>query len=145
MSNLIYSPFNSLNQLHRDLSRVFDERAGSEPATWDAGNWIPNVDIHEDENGFRVLADVPGVDPSAVDVTLDRNLLTIRGTRSTDRESEEGGFKRRERTSGSFVRQFTLPDTADADAITARVDNGVLEIRIPKGERNRPRSIAVES
>jgi len=145
MSQLIYSPFGTLNQLHRDLNRVFDERYNaSEPSAYDAGNWVPHVDIREDEQGFRVIADVPGVDPGDVDITLDRNVLTIRGSRSTESESEEGGFKRRERISGTFVRQFTLPDSADPDAIKARVNNGVLEVTIPKGKANQPRSITVE-
>ncbi len=143
MSQLIYSPLGALNQLHRDLARVFDGDASGEPSTYDTSSWIPSIDIREEESGFLVLADVPGVDPRDVDITLDRNVLTIRGERSTEREEEEGGFKRRERISGSFVRQFTLPDSADAEGITAKVNNGVLELRIPKGERNQPRSITV--
>lgn len=146
MSQLIYSPFGALNQLHQDLNRVFEDRfTTKEPASYDAGNWVPGVDIREEDEAFSVIADVPGVDPKDVEVTLDHNVLTIRGSRSTDSEQDEGGFKRRERISGSFIRQFTLPDTVDPDSITARANNGVLEIRIPKGKGNQPRSIAVES
>jgi len=145
MSQLIYSPFGALNQIHRELSRVFDEEGRpTEPTFYEAGSWVPQVDIKEEETGFRVLADIPGVAPKDVDVTLDRNVLTIKGSRSCETEREEGGYKRRERVQGKFVRQFTLPDSADEAGITAKMNNGVLEITIPKGERNKPRSIAVQ-
>lgn len=145
MSQLIYSPFGALNQLHRELGRVFDENDRTEPASYEASSWKPLVDIQEQDSGFKVIADVPGVAPADVDITLDRNVLTIRGSRSTETETEEKGYKRRERVSGTFVRQFTLPDSVDEGAITARVNNGVLEVSIPKGKENKPRSITVES
>ncbi|MCB1691998.1 MAG: Hsp20/alpha crystallin family protein [Pseudomonadales bacterium] len=144
MSQLIYSPFGALNQLHRELSRVFTDDGRYEPASYESTNWSPQVDIHEEEDRFLVNVDVPGVAAQDIDITLDRNVLTIKGSRSTERETENKGFKRRERVSGSFIRQFTLPETADENAITARANNGVLEISIPKGQENKPRSIAVE-
>ncbi|MEX2326202.1 MAG: Hsp20/alpha crystallin family protein [Pseudomonadales bacterium] len=146
MNQPIYSPFGALNQLHRELSRAFDDpvagRGNETP--YEATNWLPQVDICEDEAGFTVTVDVPGVAPKDIDITLDHNTLTIKGTRSTTTESEEGSYKRRERISGTFIRQFTLPRSADADAIKARVDNGVLEVAIPKVEANKPRTISVE-
>lgn len=145
MSQLIYSPFGALNQLHRELNRVFeDSRNPDEPAFYESGNWVPQVDIKEDEHGFHVFADVPGVQASDVDITLDRNVLTIKGSRANHAESTEKGYKRRERITGTFVRRFTLPDTADGDAITARMNNGVLEVVIPKGEKHKPRTITVQ-
>ena len=144
MSQLIYSPFGALNQLHRELNRVFDRYTEDEPASYEAGSWVPQVDIKEDENGFSVFADVPGVEAKDVDITLDRNILTIKGSRSGESETEEKGYKRRERVTGSFVRQFTLPESADETAITAKMSNGVLEVVIPKGERHKPRTIAVQ-
>ncbi len=140
MGQLVYSPFGALNQLHRELTRVFDE----EPASYESGSWVPQVDIKEAADSYRVVADIPGVAPNDVEITLDRNLLTIRGSRSTESETEEGGFKRRERTSGTFVRQFTLPQTVNDAGISAKANHGVLEITIPKGEGNKPRSIQVE-
>lgn len=145
MSQLIYSPFGALNQLHRELNRVFDDnRASDEPTFYESGNWIPQVDIREDENGFHVFADVPGVEAKDVDITLDRNVLTIKGSRAGESETSDKGYKRRERVSGSFVRRFTLPDSADGDAITAKMNNGVLEVVIPKGQKHKPRTITVQ-
>ena len=145
MSQLIYSPFGALNQLHRELNRVFDDRGSSdEPTFFEAGNWVPQVDIKEDEAAFHVFADVPGVESKDVDITLERNVLTIRGSRTNESETSNKDFKRRERVSGTFVRQFALPDSADGDAISAKMTNGVLEVVIPKGEKHKPRTITVQ-
>lgn len=144
MNQLVYSPFRALNGLHRGLGRVFDEPYTSqETSSYEEGNWTPYVDIKEEKDSFKVLADIPGVDPKDVDITLDRNLLTIRGERHSEQETEGKNFKRRERVSGTFIRQFTLPESANSDAITAKVNKGVLEISIPKGEKHKPLTIKV--
>lgn len=147
MSQLMYSPFGALNELHRELNSMFDDRYGaSEQAdAYETGSWVPQVDIREDNDGFTVVADLPGVDPKDVEVTLDRDVLTIKGQRDTVSNTEQGGFKRRERISGAFIRQFTLPQTADSDGIKAKAANGVLEIIIPKTKKERSVSISVES
>lgn len=144
MSQLIYSPFGAFTQLHRELGRVFDDKRRDEPATSAFNNWVPQVDIAEHEEGFRVVIDVPGVAPNDIEVTHERNLLTIKGSRSTCTESEEKGLKRRERFDGNFMRQFTLPDNADEQGISAKVVNGVLEILIPRGNKTLSRKITVE-
>ncbi|HKI74303.1 MAG TPA: Hsp20/alpha crystallin family protein [Pseudomonadales bacterium] len=145
MSQLVYSPFGALNQLHRELNRVFDHYTPEdEPTSYETGNWVPQVDIREDNEGFHVFADIPGVDARDVDITLDRNVLTIKGTRHGDAETSEKGYKRRERATGIFVRQFTLPDTTDEEAISAKMTNGVLEVVIPKGEKHKPRTITIQ-
>lgn len=83
------------------------------------------------------------------DLVVDRNVLTIRGERGVQTNVDGGqtkaAYKRRERTGGKFIRQFTLPEIADGNSITARSTTGVLEVRIPKGERNKPLSINIES
>ena len=145
MSQLIYSPFAVQVVQCRELNRVFDDyRNPEEPAFYESGNWVPQVDIKEDESGFHVFADVPGVESKDVDITLDRGILTIKGTRSEETETAEKGYKRRERVTGTFVRRFSLPDSADGDAITAKMNNGVLELVIPKGQKHKPRTITVQ-
>jgi HSP20 family protein len=138
-----YQPYGLLNQLYREMDRAFTlpERAGDEAATSD---WLPAVDIKEEENAFVIHADVPGVEPKDIDVHMEHGVLSIRGERKFDSEEEKAGYKRVERVRGSFFRRFTLPDTADAENISARVEKGVLEVRIPKQERVRPRRINVE-
>lgn len=110
------------------------------PETAETSSWTPQVDIKEDESGFTVIADVPGVDPADVDITLDNNVLTIRG----ERESETNGLRRRERFRGSFVRQFTLPESVDESGVKASATNGVLQVTIPRSEKAKPLSITVE-
>lgn len=143
MSMVRYQPFGLLNQLYREMDHAFGlpERADEEAATSD---WLPAVDIKEEENAFVIHADVPGVDPKDIEVHMEDGVLSIRGERKFDKEEEKEGYKRVERVRGSFFRRFSLPDTADAENISARVDKGVLELRIPKQERMRPRRITVE-
>lgn len=140
MNQLVYSPFNSLSRFHRDWSRAFDRW---EDFPTGSSRWVPDVDIHEDDNNYVVAMDLPGVDAKHVDITLENDVLTITGERVSV-EKDKGIFKRQERVSGSFNRQFTLPEGASNQDITAKVDNGVLEVTIPKQEKAKPLSITVE-
>ncbi|MEM9067657.1 MAG: Hsp20/alpha crystallin family protein [Myxococcota bacterium] len=92
----------------------------------------PAVDIHEDEASFRLDLDVPGIDPGEIEVGVEKNVLTIAGERTLQRDEEKGGYRRVERAFGSFSRSFTLPETVDADAIEAKASNGMLTITLPK-------------
>lgn len=134
--------FHALTGLHRELGRVFDDRPlyRYTPESSETSSWTPQVDIKEDESGFTVIADVPGVDPANVDITLDNNVLTIRG----ERESETNGLRRRERSRGSFLRQFTLPESVDESGVKASATNGVLQVTIPRSTKAKPLSITVE-
>ena len=147
MNNVAYRSLAPIGGLHRNLSRIFDDRffPVSEATSYDATDWVPRVDIREEEGGFIVVADVPGVEAKDIDITLDKNVLTIRGSRNVESTLEDEGFKRKERFSGNFVRQFSLPETADGDNITARTTNGVLTVSIPKTAASQPRSIQVIS
>lgn len=101
--------------------------------------WAPPVDIREEEQRFVILADIPGVDPAGIEVSMDKGILAIKG----ERAPAEGRFSRQERSYGSFHRRFSLPDSADADGITASGKFGVLEIVIPKKAETTPRRIAI--
>ena len=149
MSQYIYSPFNGLNQLHRELGRFFEPGlAGStshDQTLANQSDWSPEVDIKETAEGYQLIIDLPGIEPSDVNITVDKNLLSISGSRTTSAASDEKGYKRRERVSGSFLRQFTLSDSADSENIKAKSTHGVLEITIPKLSDNSPLNITVES
>ncbi len=140
------SPFSALNELHKELSRVFDSRHGfiREPVAYVSSNWTPQVDIKESDTEFTVMADLPGVPPEDVDITLHNGVLTIKGERSSDTEKEKNNYKRRERIHGSFFRQFTLPESTDEDAIEAKAVHGVIEITIPKAAKPKPLNITVK-
>ena len=109
------------------------------------GAWIPAMDIREEDKQWVLHADLPGVDPESIDVTLEQGVLTIRGRRTLTKRDEEHGFRRVERVSGEFFRRFSLPDTADSDSVKARHANGVLEVTIPKQPQVMPRRISVEA
>ncbi|KLJ03019.1 Hsp20/alpha crystallin family protein [Luteimonas sp. FCS-9] len=115
--------------------------------------WVPRVDIHEERDRFVILADLPGIDPQDVEIWMDKGILSLKGERRTRTggDAAEGGeagrgdvrFSRIERATGHFHRRFSLPDSADANAITATGHNGVLEISIPKRPETTPRRIQV--
>ena len=105
--------------------------------------WVPLVDIVEENDKFLILADLPGVDPKDIDVQMEKGILTIRGERRFGRQAESQSFARTERRHGSFHRRFALPDSADPEGISASGSNGVLEIVIPKRPETTPRRIPV--
>ncbi|WP_455380907.1 Hsp20/alpha crystallin family protein [Acidihalobacter prosperus] len=145
MSMVRYQPFGLLNQLYREMDHAFgvpaEQGASDDAATSD---WLPSVDIREEKDAFVIHADVPGVDPKDIDIHMENGVLTVKGERETVDEETRKQYRRVERVHGQFYRRFTLPDTANADQITARVDKGVLEVRIPKHERVLPRKIEIQ-
>ena len=143
-----YEPWNALRQIHDEMNRVF----GQMPARSDDGSevfatgWVPAVVVKEEDQRFLITADVPGVEPDQIEVTMENGMLTIKGERKAETTDErEGGYRRVERSHGVFYRRFTLPDTADAEKVTATGKNGVLEVVIPKKEAVQPKRISVSS
>jgi HSP20 family protein len=138
---------NPLNQ----LDRLFQSSLLNPDADFSAvetSQWVPAVDIREEDQQFVVQADVPGVDPNDIEVTLENNTLTIRGERKEEKEAstdDTSGARRIERAYGAFYRRFTLPDTADAESVKARNDQGVLRIEIGKKEAAQSKRIPVEN
>ncbi len=146
MALVTYEPWNRLNTLQKELERLFDQRdSGNDSTNSAVADWVPAVDIKEEETRYLVFADIPGVEPKDIEISMDNGMLTIRGSRASENVDEQDGFKRVERSRGTFYRRFSLPDTADVDNISARGLNGVLEIVIPKQEKAQPRRIQVES
>jgi HSP20 family protein len=105
--------------------------------------WVPRVDVKEEGDRFVLYADLPGIDPNDIEVSMDKGLLTIRGERSSETSEQTDRFSRIERRYGSFHRRFALPDSADPEGIQARGRHGVLEITIPKRPESAPRRIQV--
>jgi len=118
-------------------------RAAFAAAAANAEQWQPRVDIREEPAAFVLQADLPGIDPTQIQLHMDRNVLSIKGERSAAPLAEDHKRLLGERRTGSFERRFALPDTADADGITASGRHGVLEIRIPKKAEVAPRRIVV--
>ena len=136
-------PWVTLNQLQEEMNRLFERTVTPEAESGSiaTAEWTPAVDIREERDRFILLADIPGMDPKDIDITMEKGVINIRG----DRHIEEcDALKRVERPRGVFHRRFVLPDTADLEHIAARGANGVLEVTIPKQERIQPRRIVVE-
>ena len=106
--------------------------------------WAPAVDILETENDLVVKADIPGVDLKDIDILLENGTLTLKGERKFETEEKNKGFHRLERSYGSFVRYFTVPDTVAAENVHADYHNGVLTITLPKKEIAKPKTIKVQ-
>jgi HSP20 family protein len=141
MSLVHYKPVNLFNQFNDEMNRYMSMTR--ENAANQEHEWAPAVDIREEENRYLITADIPGVNSKDIDITLEEGVLAIKGERKTETEVSEQGYRRRERTHGTFMRQFTLPDTVDSTNISAAASDGVLEVTIPKQAKPEPRRITV--
>ncbi|WP_421622114.1 Hsp20/alpha crystallin family protein [Alkalilimnicola ehrlichii] len=136
MAIMRYDPWSTLRQIQSDLDRMFGQRgmmtAGEGENAESAGQWLPAVDISEDDKAYHIHADLPGVAPEDIEISMDQGVLSIKGSRESESTESEEGWKRVERARGTFYRRFALPESVDADNIAARSRNGVLEITVPK-------------
>lgn len=147
MNIMRYEPWGLVNQLQNEVNRMFEGRRGYWPdddASVVTMDWVPSVDIKEEDNQFVLHADIPGVDPKDIEVTMEGGALTIRGERKSETRENREGYHRVERVSGQFYRRFSLPDTANPEKIHATGKNGVLEITIAKHEKVQPRRIKID-
>jgi len=138
------NPWNLLNSLQRELYNPTFSNTDNDDASVATANWAPSVDISENEKEFTLLADIPGVNPDDIDISMEKGVLTVKGERSSETVDEGENYRRVERQSGQFYRRFTLPDSADADKIEAKSEHGVLRITIPKQEVSVSRRIEVK-
>ncbi len=133
--------------MQREINRLFEDVfQGGMQAEENAGVnfWTPAVDIAEQENEYTVKMDLPGVKKEDVKITLESNILTIRGEKKQEKESREGNYHRAERSYGCFQRSFTLPTTVKSDRIDALYKDGILTVTLPKDEEAKPRQIDVK-
>lgn len=139
--------------MQEEMERMVRQMLGDAPAT--AGAWSPALDVEEDEDGFTLHVELPGVDPEQVEVSLEENVLTIAGQRDfyptggpeaplrPPAERDTDRFRRIERRFGRFHRAVRLPDRVDGDHVEARFAHGLLTISVPKAEESKPRRIAI--
>ena len=135
------SPLADLQVASSTLNRLFDEAF-----TPLAGSWMAPVDVIESKNDVRIVAELPGVKPEDIRISMENNLLVLRGEKHAPALSEEQEERahRFERSYGVFERHFTIPATVDAERIEARYEHGVLTIVLPKAEKAKPRQITVQ-
>lgn len=106
-------------------------------------NFVPLVDIVESPEAYHLTADVPGVSPEALSVSVDQGVLTIEGKRESEESAEGKGYRRVERTVGAFSRSFVLPKGIPSDRIEAKVDHGQLRVTVPKPSADAPKKTQV--
>lgn len=148
MSLIRYNTQPQVRGFDTEMKQFFDKffaPEGDDQSNVVTSQWQPRVDIKEEAKRFVIAADIPGVDPKDIEIHMEKGVLSIRGERSAESKTEDGKFTRVERTHGSFYRRFALPDTADADQISASGKHGVLEIVIPKKPESTPRRITINS
>lgn len=142
-----------LQSLQTELNRLFDEywnparfsAAGqTPPMDLEPAAWSPDIDLVEGPDAFILTAEVPGVEPASIDLSVTGNVLTLRGLKPADEESTATGLLR-ERRFGPFHRQVALSGEVNFEAVQAEAKNGVLRIRLPKQETARPRTIPVKT
>jgi HSP20 family protein len=142
-----WNPFREMVEMQRTMDRMFDEvnrAVGSNGSDWSSvGKWL-SLDVHDNGEAFVIEADVPGMNPENIDVTVHENTLTISGEYAQPEAPE--GTKRilNERRFGAFRRSITLPNAVDMDKAEANYDNGVLTLTLPRSENSKPRQISVK-
>jgi HSP20 family protein len=127
------------------FDRMFQQQEESDGSNVVTSQWAPRVDIKEEDKRFVIYADIPGVDPANIEVSMEKGILSLKGERTVENREQNGRFTRLERSHGVFHRRFALPDSADPDGITASGRHGVLEIVIPKRAETTPRRIAIQT
>jgi HSP20 family protein len=132
--------------LQNRLNSIFSDFARPEAAqeSLAVGNFVPAVDIYEDEQKLVLKLEVPGIRQDDIDVRMENQTLTVRGERRFETDEKEENFHRIERRFGSFVRSFTLPVSVDTATVSAKYDNGVLSIQLAKKEAAKPRQVKIE-
>jgi HSP20 family protein len=140
-------PSAGMTQLTDRIQRALNETLGG--LDWQyrdsaAASWVPPVDVFEEADTIRITAEIPGVRPDDIQISLEGNLLTVRGTKQQEAEEKTERVHRYERTYGAFERSFTLPSSVEPKDIRANYDHGVLTLTLPKSERAKPRQIEVK-
>jgi HSP20 family protein len=136
-----------MNRWRCDIERAYHGLEDGLPPNGEltAAGWAPAVDLKEEDGAYVLYADLLGVDPKDIPLHMEDSALTLKRQRKSETTQDKDNYRRIERVTGSFHRRFTMPDTADAQNISAKSVNSVLQVRIPKQEKVLPRRIRVQS
>jgi HSP20 family protein len=146
MNLVTYDPFREMRSLQDEVNRLFSSsvnRGGSNDIM--RGAWSPSVDILENKDSIVLEAELPGMSPEDVNISIENNILTIQGERSFENKQNKENYHRVERSYGSFTRSFTLPPTVSSEGVNAEFENGVLRLTLAKREEAKPRRIEIKA
>src|SRR5215207_2928532 len=138
-----WDPFQDVLSLREAMNQLMEESFVRPNSAQGGKNFVPALDLSETAEGYLVEAALPGIKPEDVEITVENNVLTIKGETRQEVDDKQRNFHRVERRFGSFQRTIGLPSTVKADAIQAELTNGVLRLEIPKAEEVKPRKISV--
>jgi HSP20 family protein len=147
MALIRWEPVAELNTLQNEMNRLFNaffeqpSQAGRGNGT--ARRWLPAMDLVETADHYVLRADLPGLSDEDVTIQIEDNVLMVSGERKADHEGEREGYYRLERAFGSFSRSLTLPEGVDPESVQAKFDRGVLEIRVPKPEQKKTKTVQI--
>lgn len=145
MNIVRYDPFRELRGLQNEMNRVF---SGIVPTGWDneegfATSWTPRVNIFENKDSLVLEAELPGMSRDDFDLSIENNVVTLKGERRFEKKDEGDNYHRIERSYGSFTRSFTLPSTVSSENVKAEFNNGVLNVSFAKREETKARKIEI--
>ena len=140
-------PLGELSRLRREVDRMWEDFFG--PRGWGLrpweGEWAPAIDVSETADKVEIKAEVPGIDPKEINITLTGDVLTIKGEKKSEREETKESYHLVERSYGSFSRSLTLPAAVEVEKIDARYEKGVLTVTCPKKEEVKPKAIEIKA
>ena len=148
MSTIVrWDPFRELATVQDRMNRMFNDVWGRTRHADDdyiSGSWLPSVDVRETKDALEIAAELPGLDPKDVEVSVENGILTLKGSRSFEKAIEGETYHRVERAYGSFERSFSLPTNVDPEKVHAVFRNGVLHLTLPKRDEAKPKSISIK-
>jgi HSP20 family protein len=140
-----WEPFRELRQMQENMDQLWRNFGHGEGEAGNVENWAIPLDVVQEGDNIIVKASVPGVNPEDIDVSIENDVLTIKGQTEEEREHQEGNYLMRERRSGSFYRALRLPDTLDSDQAQPHYEHGVLSITFPRRESKRAKRLQITS
>jgi len=140
----LWRPFKELERIRKEMDNIWDTLFEKRPVRADGvSEWMPSLDLSETKNSYIVNAEIPGIDPKDVEISLVDNVLTIKGEKKQEKQEENENYHLIERSYGSFTRSFRLPVQVQSDKVKATYKNGVLKITLPKTEEAKKKEIKI--
>lgn len=140
----LWRPFKELERIRKEMDSLWDTLFDRRPVRGDGvSEWMPSLDLSETKNSYIVSAEIPGIEPKDVEISLTDNVLTIKGEKKQEKQEDNENYHLIERSYGSFTRSFRLPVQVQADKVKATYKNGVLKITLPKTEEAKKKEIKI--
>ncbi len=144
MQMIKYRPMTFIKDVQNEINQLFHKHWLHDDSGSTISQWCPQVDVKEENAQFVVIADLPGIEPKDIEVSIDNNVLSLKGERKLERNVKEQDYSLIERSAGTFYRRFTLPKEVKGEQIQAKYKSGVLTITIPKKEQHTAKKIEIE-